>query len=104
MSYYKKWSQIMNINKITCGQDPLIEIDLPKEQFNEIYKVILDELEGQNDDYESYVDYYFTINPIRSFVLSFKGEKEKTEFYNIGLKKESVLSLKEIHEGENKKE
>ena len=81
-----------------------MEFDLPKEQFNEIYKVILDELEGQNDDYESYVDYYFTINPIRSFVLSFKGEKEKTEFYDIGLKKESVLSLKEIHEGENKKE
>lgn len=94
----------MKINKITCVQDPLIEIDLPKDQFNEIYKVILDELEGQNDEYESYVDYYFTINPIRSFVLSFKGEKEKTEFYEIGLKKKSVLSLKEIHEGENKKE
>lgn len=92
----------MKITKITCVQDPLIEVDLPKEQFQEIYKSILEDLEGQNNEYESYVDYYFTINPIKPFVLSFKGEKEKNIFYDIGLKKESVLSLKEIHEGEEK--
>ena len=103
MGTYKKWSEIMKIKKITLVQDPLIEIDLPKEEFNKIYSDILLELEGQNNEYESYVDYYFTINPIKEFVLSFKGEKEKNEFYDIGLKKESVLTLKEIHEGENKK-
>ncbi len=57
-------------------------------------------LQGNDDVLESYVDYYFTINPIKAYVLSFRGEKEKNEFYDIGLKKESVLSLVEIHEGE----
>ena len=87
MGIYKKWSDIMNITKITCVQDPLIEIDLPKEQFEEIYKSILDELEGQNNDYESYVDYYFTINPIKPFVL--KEKKKKMNFMILDLKKKA---------------
>ena len=63
---------------------------------------IVSELQGNDDVLESYIDYYFTINPIKRYVLSFRGEKEKSEFYEIGLKQQSVLSLKEIHEGENK--
>ena len=40
----------------------------------------------------------------KSYALSFRGEKEKREFYDIGVKKNSVLSLTEVHEGETKKE
>jgi hypothetical protein len=42
-------------------------------------------------------------NPTKSYVLSFKSEKEKTAFYDIGLKKDSVLSLTEVCEGEEKR-
>ena len=46
-----------------------------------MYKEIVCELQGNDDVFESYIDYYFTTNPMKSYVLSFKGEKEKTEFF-----------------------
>ena len=97
---YSTWSDVMKNNKITDIQDPVLEMEIDKREFDDIYKEILYDLEGNDDILEAYIDYYFTINPLKSYVLSFRGEKEKTEFYDIGLKKESVLSLVEIHEGE----
>ena len=97
---YSTGSDVMRNNKITDIQDPVLEMEINKQEFDDIYKEILYELEGNDDVFESYIDYYFTINPMKSYVLSFRGEKEKNEFYDIGLKKESVLSLVEIHEGE----
>ena len=37
---------------------------------------------------------------MKSYVLSFKSDKERNAFYDIGLKKKSVLSLVEVCEGE----
>tara|TARA_B100001564_G_C20558948_1_gene632818 strand:+ start:759 stop:1085 length:327 start_codon:yes stop_codon:yes gene_type:complete len=99
---YSTWSDVMKNNKITDIQDPVLEMEMGKQEFDDIYKEILYELEGNDDVLESYIDYYFTINPMKAYVLSFRGEKEKNEFYNIGLEKKSVLSLTEIHEGEIK--
>lgn len=101
---YSTWNDIMKNRKIVDIQDPIIEIDINKQEFEDIYKEIVCELQGNDGYYESYVDYYFTINPVKSYVLSFKNEKLKTEFYNIGLEKKSVISLVEIHEGENKED
>ena len=53
---------------------------------------------------KTYVDYYFTINPMKSYVLSFKSQKEKDEFYDIGLNNECVASLTEVCEGETTQE
>ena len=92
----------MKNKKITDIQDPIIEMELDKYEFEKIYKEIVCELQGNDECFESYIDYYFTVNPIKSFVLSFKSEKAKTEFYNIGLEKKSVLTLTEVHEGEEK--
>tara|TARA_Y100001970_G_C14140999_1_gene807088 strand:- start:251 stop:592 length:342 start_codon:yes stop_codon:yes gene_type:complete len=100
---YSKWSDVMKNNKITDIQDPILEMEIDKHEFAEMYKEIVQELQGSEDVEEAYIDYYFTINPLKKYVLSFKGEKEKNAFYDIGIKKESVLSLQEIHEGENKK-
>jgi hypothetical protein len=100
---YSRWSDVMKNNKITDIQDPILEMEINKCDFDKMYKEIVDELQGNNDVLEAYIDYYFTINPVRSYVLSFRGEKEKTAFYDIGLKNKSVLSLVEIHEGESKK-
>ena len=103
MKGYSTWNDIIKNKKISDIQDPIIDMELDKYEFGKIYKEIVCELQGNDEYYESYIDYYFTINPIKSYVLSFKGEKEKTEFYNIGLEKKSVLTLTEIHEGEDTK-
>ena len=100
---YSTWKDVMNNSKITDIQDPLLEMEVSKRDFEDMYREIVSELQGNDDVLESYIDYYFTINPMKSYALSFRGEKEKAEFYDIGLKKQSVLSLTEIHEGENKK-
>ena len=94
------WNDIMKDKKITDIQDPIMEMEIPKSDFENMYKEIVCELQGNDECYESYANYYFTNNPMKSFVLSFRGEKEKDEFYNIGLNKNSVLSLTEIQEGE----
>ena len=101
MKGYSTWNDIIKSKKISDIQDPIIDMELDKYEFEIIYKEIVCELQGNDEYFESYVDYYFTRNPIKSYVLSFRGEKEKTEFYNIGLEKKSVLSLIEIHEGED---
>jgi len=101
MKGYSTWNDIMKNKKITDIQDPILEMELDKHEFQNIYEEIVYELQGNDGFLESYIDYYFTINPIKPYVLSFKGEKEKTEFYNIGLEKKSVLTLTEIHEGED---
>ena len=101
---YSTWSDIMKNGKITEIQDPIMEMELNKHEFENIYNEIVCELQGNDGFYESYIDYYFTTNPVKSYVLSFKNEKRKTEFYNIGLEKKSVLSLVEVQEGEGKDE
>lgn len=104
MTGYSTWNDIMKNKKITDIQDPIIEMEIDKYEFENMYKEIVCELQGNDEYLESYVDYYFINNPVKSYVLSFKGEKEKTEFYDIGLKNKSVLSLTEIHEGEETNE
>ena len=101
---YLTWNDIMKNKKITDIQDPIIDMEINKSDFENIYKEIDCELQGSDEYFESYIDYYFTINPIKTYVLSFKGEKEKIAFYNIGLKNKSVLSLTEIQEGEETKD
>ena len=101
---YSTWKDVMKNKKITDIQDPILEMEIDKCEFEIMYKEIVCELQGNDDVFESYIDYYFTTNPMKSYVLSFKGEKEKTEFYEIGLKNKSVLSLTEVQEGERKEE
>jgi hypothetical protein len=102
MKGYSTWNDILKNKQISNIQDPIIEMELDKYDFGKIYNEIVCDLQGNDGYLESYIDYYFIVNPLKSFVLSFKSEKEKTEFYNIGLKKKCVLTLTEIHEGEEK--
>ena len=104
MRGYSTWSNLMHNAKITDIQDPMLEMEIDKYEFEEIYRDIVSELQGNDECEESYIDYYFTKNPIKSYVLSFKGDKERTAFYDIGLKNNSVLSLTEVCEGEEHSE
>ena len=104
MTGYSTWNDIMKNAKITDIQDPMLEMEIGKCEFEQMYRDIVSELQGNDECEESYIDYYFTKNPTKSYVLSFKSDKEKTAFYDIGLKKDSVLSLTEVCEGEEKNE
>jgi hypothetical protein len=99
---YSTWSDVMKNNKISDIQDPVLEMEISKFDFDDMYREIVEQLHGGDNVLESYIDYYFTINPMKSYSLSFKGEKEKNEFYDIGLKNKSVLSLTEVCEGEKR--
>ena len=94
----------MNISQITDIQDPVLEMEVDKYEFEDMYSDIVCELQGNDDVLESYIDYYFTVNPMKSYVLSFRSQKEKDEFYDIGLDKECVASLTEVCEGESEQE
>ena len=100
MTRYSTWNDIMKNSKITDIQDPMLEMEIGKCEFEQMYIDIVSELQGNDEYEESYIDYYFTKNPTKSYVLSFKSDKEKNAFYEIGLKKKSVLSLTEVCEGE----
>jgi hypothetical protein len=101
---YSTWNDIMNISQITDIQDPVLEMEVDKYEFEDMYSDIVCELQGNDDVLESYIDYYFTVNPMKSYVLSFRSQKEKDEFYDIGLDKECVASLTEVCEGETEQE
>lgn len=97
---YSTWSDVMKNSKITDIQDPVLEMEIDKHEFANMYKDIVDEIQGIDDTYESYIDYYFVVNPMKSYALSFRSEKEKNAFYDIGLSKKCVVSLTEVCEGE----
>jgi len=101
---YSTWKDIMNNSQITDIQDPVLEMEVDKYEFEDMYSDIVCELQGNDDVLESYIDYYFTVNPMKSFVLSFRSQNEKDEFYDIGLDKECVASLTEVCEGETEQE
>ena len=84
---YSNWKDIMNNSKITDIQDPILEMEVDKHEFEDMYSDIVSELKGTDNILKTYVDYYFTINPMKSYVLSFKSQKEKDEFYDIVLNK-----------------
>lgn len=75
MKYYSTWSDILKNKQISYIQDPIIEMELDKYDFGKIYKEIVCDLHGTDGYYESYIDYYFTVNPLKSFVLSFKSSR-----------------------------
>ena len=101
---YSTWNDVMNNNKITDIQDPVLEMEIDKHEFANMYENIVSELQGKDDTYESYIDYYFIVNPMKSFSLIFRSEKEKNAFYDIGLDKNCVVSLTEVCEGETKQD
>ena len=101
---YSTWKDIMNNSQITDIQDPVLEMEVDKYEFEDMYSDIVCELQGNDDVLESYIDYYFTVNPMKSYVLSFRSQKEKDEFYDIGLNKKCVASLTEVCEGETEQE
>ena len=55
---YSTWKDVMNNSKITDIQDPLLEMEVGKQDFEDMYREIVSELQGSDDVLESYIDYF----------------------------------------------
>jgi hypothetical protein len=97
------WTDIMRNKQIDLIEDPLIQMDLMKEEFYDLYKDILDTLIGDPLQYETCVEYYFMVNPLRNDSLKFIDHLKKTEFYAIGINNNTHCHIKYIHDGSYKK-
>ena len=96
---FNSWNNIKCARCIDYIEDPIVNIELSKEHFEETYMDILHTLNADSDCYDSCMDYYFEIHPLRRNVLVFRSEEHKTEFYEIGLKQNSVPSFESICSG-----
>lgn len=63
MTGYSTWNDIMKNAKITDIQDPMLEMEIGKCEFEQMYRDIVSELQGNDECEESYIDYYFTKKP-----------------------------------------
>ena len=70
-----------------------------KNDFGDIYKEILDTLIGDSLNYETCIENYFYINPLRNDTLKFIDDAKKNDFYSIGITNNSQCDIKNIHDG-----
>lgn len=96
---YTSWKEIKKNKNIEFIEDPILNIDLSKEHFEDSYKSILDKLTAEPYCNDTAIEYYFEISPIRKNVLIFKDENKKIEFYEIGIETKSITPFDKICDG-----
>lgn len=99
MKKYTSWNIIANNKSIEYIEDPIINMELYKKDFEEIYKEILLTLTAENGYLDTAIEYYFELHPLRKNVLVFRNDEKKNEFYDIGLELNCVSSIDKIKEG-----
>ena len=109
MVSYTSWSKVSVNKSIKFVEDPILNMELFKTDFEDSYKEILTTLTAEQGYLDTAVEYYFERHPLRKNVLVFRNEDKKCEFYDIGTEMDCVTPLKKIqegnqnNEGENKK-
>ena len=98
------WNVIKNNKQIDFIQDPFLNYELDKIEFEFHYDAILETIDCKLDDCgliikKRTMDYYFDISPLRNNVLIFKDEEKKIEFYEIGIQLKAITDLRKIQEG-----
>ena len=99
MRKYTSWLQVKKNKNIEFIQDPVLSIELSKDDFEEIYLEICKTLTAEEGYLDTTIEYFFEINPLRKNYLIFHNEEKKNEFYDIGLELNCVTSLDKIHSG-----
>ncbi len=98
------WNVVKNNKQIDYIQDPFLNYELDKKEFEFHYDEILATLNCKKDYngkvlQKTTMDNYFDVSPLRNNVLIFKDDDKKIEFYEIGMKLKVVTDLRKIHEG-----
>ena len=99
MVSYTSWSKVSVNKSIEFVEDPILNMELFKTDFEDSYKEILTTLTAEKGYLDTAVEYYFERHPLRKNVLVFRSEDKKCEFYDIGTEMDCVTPLKKIQEG-----
>jgi hypothetical protein len=99
MKKYTSWNTISKNKSIEFVQDPILNMELFKKDFEETYEKILNTLIADNDYLDTSIEYFFELHPLRKNVLVFRNDEKKSEFYDIGIELDCVEPLKNIKEG-----
>tara|TARA_Y100000992_G_C21270581_1_gene496585 strand:+ start:574 stop:885 length:312 start_codon:yes stop_codon:yes gene_type:complete len=99
MKKYTSWNTISSNKLIEFIEDPILNMELFKSDFEETYKDILETLTAEKGYLDTTVEYYFELHPLRKNVLVFRNDEKKNEFYDIGIELECIVPLKKIQEG-----
>jgi hypothetical protein len=99
MVNYTSWSKVSSNKSLEFVEDPVLNMELYKSDFEETYKGILETLTAEKGYLDTTVEYYFELHPLRKNVLMFRNDDRKLEFYDIGIDLECITPLKKIQEG-----
>ena len=99
MRKYTSWKQISSNKIIELVEDPILNMEIFKADFEDSYKNILETLTAEDGYLDTAVEYYFEIHPLRNNVLIFRNNEKKNEFYEIGIQLDCITPLKIIQEG-----
>ncbi len=99
MKRYTSWNTIAKNKSIEFIEDPILNMELLKNDFEDSYKDIVNTLTAESNYLDTCIEYYFEKHPLRKNVLIFKNEEKKSEFYDIGLELKCVPELDKIQSG-----
>jgi hypothetical protein len=98
LEYNTSWNDIKINNNIKFIQDPILNIIITKEYFEDLYKNILNKIDGNPNELLKCIEYYFYINLKKKNTLLFISKEKKNEFYQLGMLKKYNTSYKLINE------
>ena len=96
------WDDVLKDKTILLIEHPVYECLIEKEEYNKEFSKVLQLLNGET--MSDYVDFFFTRDVITKTSLIFIGDNEKLDFYDWAVECNCIANLKELHEGESKKE
>jgi DNA-binding transcriptional MerR regulator len=90
------------LQTITLFEDPVYSTYIDKDIFIDIYEKVLDTFDG--GDMTSFIDFYFEPSPVNTTLYIFRDEDVKLDFRDFAIELGLIPEIKEIMEGESKKD
>ena len=98
----RTWKRIKSDNTIDNIEHPLTGILIPKVEFEQEFKIFLEELDGTTAS--DYFDFYFARCPCNTTGYKFRDDDAKEDFVNACIELNLIPTLSETHQGETVKE
>lgn len=92
------WEMLMRDLTIKSIQEPISELYIEKEDFEEAYGEFMQTLDGR--DISSYVDFFWRRSPIDRSCLEFVDRDARLDIYEYLREEKLVPDMKKVHSGE----
>ena len=100
--YKLTWSRVYEDDSIDCIEHPLSGCLMPKEQFANEFKLLLQEFDGTTSS--DYFDFYFCKCPLYRQAYKFRDNDAKEDFLDACMDLNIIPTMKEILQGETKED